>query len=90
MSIGCCSDATSRPWLSAGQNLQGAKDNRSLSLNNRLLFLLFFLLFFFENLWTRGNKVLGRQKWFRGYRPLPPIAESQGPSSTSCLDVQPL
>ena len=44
-------------WLSAGKRFRGrgAKDNKSLSLNYRLLFLLFFLSFL-ENF--RGAKVV--------------------------------
>ena len=59
-------------WLSARKKFKGggeAKDNRPLFLeNNRLLFLLFFLLFL---------KILGGKSRFGGH-PLPPsVAESQ-------------
>ena len=56
------------------KNLRGAKDNRPLFLNNRLLFLLLFLLFF---------NILGGQMPFRGDKsrfggaPCPPLGEGQ-------------
>ena len=48
-------------WLSAGKKLKGG-DNRTLFLNNKLLFLLFFLLFLKilggKRLWGGGAKVV--------------------------------